>query len=93
MAEKMDFEAALRAPAAQFADPAAVLNAPGPTAEQQIALLRQWEHDESELSVATEEGMPGPGSVLLQAIGRALAVLDPDAAGPAPSKQRVPSSP
>jgi hypothetical protein len=93
MAEKMDYDAALGDPAAHFADPAAVLAAAGLTVEQKIALLRQWEYDESEISVATEEGMPGPGSALLQEIGRALAVLDPDGAGPAPSKQGVPPSP
>jgi hypothetical protein len=93
MAEKMDYDAALRDPAAHFADPAAVVNAPGLTVEQKIALLRQWEYDESEISVAAEEGMPGPESVLLQEIARALAVLDPDGAGAGPSKQRVPPSP
>ncbi len=93
MAEKLDYDEALRDPAAHFPDPAAVVDAEDLTAEQKIALLRQWEYDESEMAVATEEGMPGGDNSVLQAITAALAVLDPDGRSTAPSKQRVPPTP
>jgi hypothetical protein len=94
MAGTVDYEKALKDPAAAFATPGAIVEAASLSKEQKVALLRQWEYDESELAVATEEGMPGNGSRLLQEIGRALAVLDPEGDDrPAPSKQRVPPSP
>ena len=93
MAEKLDYNEALRDPAAHFADPAALVDAQEFTAEQKIALLRQWEYDESEMAVATEEGMPGGENSVLQAITAALAVLDPGGDGTAPSKHRVPPTP
>jgi hypothetical protein len=92
MAEKLDYQAALSDPASHFADPAAVLDAAGLTTEQKIAVLRQWEYDESEIAVAAEEGMPGPESELLQKIAAALVALDPDSGQPAPNKQRMPPS-
>jgi hypothetical protein len=93
MAEKLDYNEALRDPAAHFADPAALVDTQELTAEQKIALLRQWEYDESEMAVATEEGMPGGDNSVLQAITAALAVLDPGGQSTAPSKQRVPPTP
>lgn len=93
MAKELDYNEALRDPAAHFADPAAVVAAPGLTDAQKIAVLRQWEYDESEIAVASEEGMPGPESVLLQKIAAALSVLDPGGESTAPFKHRVPPSP
>ena len=93
MAKELDYEAALRDPAAHFAGPQAVIDAAGLTAEQKIAVLRRWEYDESEMAVATEEGMPGGENSVLQAITAALAVLDPGGDSTAPSKHRVPPSP
>lgn len=93
MARKPDYNEALRDPAAHFADPAALVDTADFTAEQKIALLRQWEYDESELAVATEEGMPGGENSVLQAIAAALAVLDPGGDSTAPSKHRVPPTP
>ena len=90
----VDFETALKNPAAAFATPAAILEAATLSREQKLALLRQWEYDESELAVATEEGMPGNGTSLLQQIGAALAALEPEGDERlAASKQRVPPSP
>jgi hypothetical protein len=93
MAKKLDYDEALRDPAAHFADPAALVDSRELTAEQKIALLRQWEYEESEMAVATEEGMPGGENSILQAITAALAVLDPGGESTAPSKHRVPPSP
>ncbi len=93
MAKELDYNEALRDPAGHFADPAAVVDAPNLTAEQKIGVLRQWEYDESEIAVASEEGMPGPESALLQQIAAALAVLDPGGESTAPHKQRVPPAP
>lgn len=93
MARELDYDEALRDPAAHFADPASVVDAGALTTEQKIALLRQWEYDESEMAVATEEGMPGGESSVLQQIAAALAVLDAASEGTAPSKQRVPPTP
>jgi len=90
MADKLDYAAVLRDPAAHFADPAAVVDAASLSTEQKVAVLRQWEYDESEIAVASEEGMPGPESELLQRIAAALAVLDPGGEATAPFKQRVP---
>jgi hypothetical protein len=90
MAAPIDYAKALENPAAQFAGPADIVAAEGLSKEQKIALLRQWEYDESEIAVATEEGMPGSESRLLQQIALALGQLDPDGAGAGPTKQRVP---
>lgn len=92
MTAPIDYAAALDDPAAQFAEPADIVAAEGLAEEQKIALLRRWQYDESEIAVATEEGMPGGESSLLQQISAALAELDPEGAS-APGKQRVPPAP
>ena len=86
MAASIDYAKALDDPAAQFAAPDDIVAATGFTIEQKIALLRQWQFDESEIAVATEEGMPGGESRLLQQIAAAIAALDPDGASAAPTK-------
>ena len=90
MAKELDYDEALRDPAAHFADPTAVVEAVDLSVEQKVAVLRQWEYDESEIAVAAEEGMPGPESELLQKIAAALAVIDPGGETTAPFKHRVP---
>lgn len=86
MAAPIDYAKALDDPAAQFAAPLDIVADQTLTDAQKIALLRQWQHDESEIAVATEEGMPGGESALLQQISAALAKLDPEGAGRAPGK-------
>ncbi len=86
MATPIDYAKALDDPATQFAAPADIVAATGLTNEQKIALLRQWQFDESEIAVATEEGMPGGESRLLQQIAAAIAALDPDSARTTPTK-------
>lgn len=93
MAKELDYDAALCDPASHFADPGSVVDAPGLTAEQKIALLRQWQYDESEMAVATEEGMPGGETAILQAITAALGTLESAGEDGSPSKQRVPPTP
>ncbi len=92
MAQGIDYEAALRDPAACFGSPAAIVAANELSDRQKIALLRQWAYDESELAVATEEGMPGGESQLFQEIAAALATLDRGGDSAAPTKQRLPST-
>lgn len=45
---------------------------------QKIEILRRWEYDAVELSVAAEEGMSGPGGDLLPDIIAALKELGAD---------------
>ena len=92
MGTTIDYEKALNDPAAYFSDPAAVRSVAGLSTEQKIAILRQWEYDQSELAVAQEEGMPGNGAPLLQRIAEILMELDPAGDRPAPTKHRVPPS-
>ena len=92
MAAPTDYAKALDDPAAQFAAPADIVADEALTDAQKIAILRQWQYDESEIAVATEEGMPGGESSLLHQISAAPAELDPEGAS-APGKQRVPPAP
>lgn len=93
MGATIDYDTALSDPAACFNGPEAVKSAASLSTEQKVAILRQWEYDQSELAVAQEEGMLGNDGSLLQRIAKVLAELDP--AGddrPAPTKHRVPPS-
>jgi hypothetical protein len=63
-------------------DPPDVFNSPKDvladkdfTKAQKIEVLRRWEYDASEISVAEDEGMPARNGELLQHIMRALAEL------------------
>jgi hypothetical protein len=87
MTASIDYAKALDDPAAQFAEPADIVAADELSKEQKIALLRQWAYDEREIAVATEEGMPGNESPLLQRIVATLGELDPDGTTDAPTKQ------
>jgi len=78
------------------ADPGSVFDGPEAltarddlSAEEKIRILRCWEYDAAELSVATEENMPGPENDLLRRILLVLGELDDDddAEKAAPSKQ------
>lgn len=93
MTGKIDYAKALASPATVFAGPEDVLAAAGLDRDEKIAILRQWEYDESEVAVAVEEGMPGNGSDLLQRIAATLVLLEPHRDESGPSKQRVPPSP
>jgi len=88
----IDLEAAWRDPAAVFASPEDVVAQDGLTREQKIEILRLWEYDAAEESVATEEGMPGgKNGELLRRIMLALDGLigGIDVGDSAPTKQHA----
>ena len=63
----IEFEQALKNPAAAFEEPEAILRVRDLSRDQKVKLLRQWEYDALQLEVATEENMPsaaGEGSRL-----------------------------
>ena len=57
--ESPDVERARLDPGAVFATPEAVRDAPRLSHEDKVDILRRWEYDARELSVAEEEGMGG----------------------------------
>ena len=65
-------------PAAAYRTPEQVLADGRFSTGQKIEILRRWEYDAVELSVATEEGMPGQGADLLPDIMAALKELGAD---------------
>lgn len=78
-----------------FERPEDVVGHPALTPRQKIEILRRWEYDESDIAVATEEGMPGGESVLLRRILLALEQLPGgvDLEHASPTKQHGPPSP
>lgn len=70
--EEGRLEKALLDPPAVFESPADVLADRTLTKEQKIEILRRWEYDASEVSVAEEEGMPAGNGEVLQQILYAL---------------------
>ena len=87
---KIELEKALLDPAASFKSPADVLTSQKFSKEDKIEILRRWEYDAVEMSVAGEEGMIGPnGGDLLQQIATALSNLagDIDTDHTPPTKQ------
>jgi hypothetical protein len=59
-------------PAQRFITPEAVLSDPETNNKQKLEVLRQWENDEREISIAINEGMPGPEPVFLSRIAIAI---------------------
>lgn len=82
----VDLDQALLDPGSVFGSPEALLAQEGLSAQQKAEILRRWEYDASETSVATEEGMPDGENDLLQRILLALEQLsvevDLDQVGP-----------
>lgn len=68
---------ALLDPAAEFETPNDILASSSMTREQKIEVLRRWEYDASELSVADDEGMPPGKSVSVAEVLEALHQLVP----------------
>ncbi len=66
---------ALLHPSAVFQAPADVLADETLTRQQQIEILRRWEYDECEISVAEDEGMPARDGETLKQILQALKEL------------------
>jgi hypothetical protein len=67
-----DHERALLDPETVFGTPEALLERTELTPDQKVEILRSWEYDERENSVAVEEGMPGAAPELLRRILLAL---------------------
>ena len=85
----IEFEQALKNPAAAFEAPEAILRASGLSADQKVKLLRQWEYDALQLEVATEENMPsasGGGSRLAEVVKALEALGEKAATGPGGTK-------
>ncbi|WP_138933482.1 hypothetical protein [Roseovarius arcticus] len=80
---------ALLDPAAEFETPNDVLISSSLSEAQKIEILRRWEYDASEISVAEEEGMPHAKSVGIDQVLQALQKLVPhiDAGHSPPTKQ------
>lgn len=68
----MDIEKAFIDPAAVFSTPRDVVAEQSLNTDQKIQILRRWEYDARELTVAEEENMPGQGSELLDQVLRCL---------------------
>lgn len=85
----MDFEQALIDPAAVFSKPADVVADASLSTERKIQILRRWEYDARELTVAEEENMPGEGGEILDQVLDCLHQLgfSPDGGEGAPTKQ------
>ena len=71
--QSIDIEKAKLDPSSVFATPEEVVRHAALTREQKIEILRRWEYDASELSVAEEEGMMGGEPTVLEKV---LAALD-----------------
>ncbi|MDH3624969.1 MAG: hypothetical protein OES69_02330 [Myxococcales bacterium] len=82
-----DMKKAMDNPAAVFAQPEDVVDAPL-TKEQKIAILKSWAYDARELEVAEEEGMVGTSQSKLHQILESLKSLvgEVDVEHPGPSK-------
>jgi hypothetical protein len=68
----VEMQQALLDPGSVFATPESLLLHKGLSTQQKIEILRRWEYDASEISVAVEEGMPDGNSDLLHRILLAL---------------------
>lgn len=68
----MDLEKALVDPAAVFSTPEEVVTAEGLNTEDRIRILRRWEYDALEMTVADDENMPGDTTPLLDQVLAAL---------------------
>jgi hypothetical protein len=78
----LDLDRAIASPQDHFDTPRDLLDEPELTHEQKVSALRNWQHDVRELSVATDENMPGGDDreQVLEAIDHALRRLDVDPA-------------
>jgi hypothetical protein len=70
--DTIDIDQALLDPGSVFATPEEVLTHDALSQQQKIEILRRWEYDASEISVAEEEGMPGDNGDVLRRILLAL---------------------
>jgi len=84
----IDLDKARLDPAAVFAAPEDVLTCEALSRQQKIDILRRWQYDANEVSVAVEEGMAGDDDDLVRRVLLALSQLtDVDMEHVGPSKQ------
>jgi hypothetical protein len=74
----VDYEQALKDPAAAFGSPGEVVTAAGLTRQQKIEILKRWEADARLLMVASDENMPDGEQQPLQDVQEAMRALDAD---------------
>lgn len=77
-AKPVDYEEALKDPAAAFGSPGDVVTAAGITREQKIEILKRWEADARLLMVASDENMTGGEQQRLQEVQEAMRALEAD---------------
>ena len=88
MSDPVDYEKALLNPAAHFDSPEAVLQQAELSKEQKIEILRRWEYDANEESVAEEEGMQSDQPLMVRRVILALEQLTGgDEGSSTPTKQ------
>lgn len=78
----IDLDRAMLDPSEVFTAPEEVASHPELTTEQKIQILRRWEYDQQEMSVAEEENMPGDemlDSDVMDRIHQLLMVLEAEA--------------
>jgi len=75
----IDVEAAMVNPADYFGDPAEVLRSSSLSRSQKLKILRQWELDARQLSVAEEENMAGGEESMVGRVSRAILALGGEA--------------
>ena len=73
--DQIDFKAAILDPASAFASPEDILEIDSLTQDQKIEILRRWEYDAGQLSVAEEEGMMSDEPSLIQRVVLTLNTL------------------
>lgn len=78
MTGPVDYQEALKDPAACFGSPDEVVDAAGLTAEQKIEILKRWETDARLLMVAEEENMTEGEEAQLARVQEALRRLGAD---------------
>ncbi len=72
---KSDYDLAKLDPKSTFGTPEEILSDTQLTEDQKVEVLRGWEYDAIEKSVAEEEGMTGGEPSMLQRVQRALETL------------------
>jgi hypothetical protein len=84
-----ELEAILLDPSAHYKRPADVVSDKRFDTKDRVEILRRWEYDAAECSVAAEEGMPGGNGELIADIIKALQDLgaEIDTEQTAPTKQ------
>jgi hypothetical protein len=72
----VDMKTAILDPAAVFNEPEQICDHPELSSDQKLQLLRQWERDALNLSVAEGEGMAGGEESRLRRVRRAIDALE-----------------